>query len=453
MTGLLYRAVWRWHFYAGLLTLPILVILAVTGGLYLFKPEIHQLLYRDMIVVTPRDMAPAPASALRAAAEAGLQGHVVQLTLPARNDRSVEALVRGADGLVRNAYIDPYDARFLGATDAGGAMQVVRNLHSLALIGPWANALVEIAAGWAIIMVCTGLYLWWPRGAKGGVLTIRGKPGQRLFWRDLHAVTGMLAGAVIVFLALTGMPWSMVWGARVQQMVALSGLGAPQPPPGVTPRFLLTLPKGARSDHGHGGQNAGHDHAQHEAVPGRPWGLEKMPVPQSHHTGAAEEIGIDAAAARFDALGMPKPYGLQPPESARGAYAATYTPDQVQNIRLVYLDQYSGELISETRFSDYGPAAKVIEWGIAVHQGLQYGEINRFIMLGGCLAILALAVSSLTMWWKRRPKGSLGAPPRGGQAEIYVIGMIAVVGLLFPLTGLSFLIAVALDLAVARLRA
>ena len=27
----LYRAVWRWHFYAGLLVLPFLLVLAVTG--------------------------------------------------------------------------------------------------------------------------------------------------------------------------------------------------------------------------------------------------------------------------------------------------------------------------------------------------------------------------------------------------------------------------------------
>jgi hypothetical protein len=33
----LYRAVWRWHFYAGLIAIPFLISLAVTGGLYLFK--------------------------------------------------------------------------------------------------------------------------------------------------------------------------------------------------------------------------------------------------------------------------------------------------------------------------------------------------------------------------------------------------------------------------------
>jgi len=31
----LYRAVWRWHFYAGLLILPVLAWMAATGALYL----------------------------------------------------------------------------------------------------------------------------------------------------------------------------------------------------------------------------------------------------------------------------------------------------------------------------------------------------------------------------------------------------------------------------------
>jgi uncharacterized iron-regulated membrane protein len=34
------RAVCRWHFYAGLLVIPILVMLSLTGIVYLFKPQI-----------------------------------------------------------------------------------------------------------------------------------------------------------------------------------------------------------------------------------------------------------------------------------------------------------------------------------------------------------------------------------------------------------------------------
>lgn len=33
----LYHAVWRWHFYAGLLVLPFMITLAITGGAVSFQ--------------------------------------------------------------------------------------------------------------------------------------------------------------------------------------------------------------------------------------------------------------------------------------------------------------------------------------------------------------------------------------------------------------------------------
>jgi len=49
----LYSAIWRWHFYAGLLMLPVLVMLAVTGGLYLFKDEITNRVYARLVEGEP----------------------------------------------------------------------------------------------------------------------------------------------------------------------------------------------------------------------------------------------------------------------------------------------------------------------------------------------------------------------------------------------------------------
>ncbi|CAN0580383.1 unnamed protein product, partial [Ectocarpus sp. 12 AP-2014] len=67
----LYRAVWRWHFYAGLLVLPFLITLAVTGGIYLFRDEVDQLVHRDFMVVTPSDEARlAPSEIIDAATAA-----------------------------------------------------------------------------------------------------------------------------------------------------------------------------------------------------------------------------------------------------------------------------------------------------------------------------------------------------------------------------------------------
>src|SRR6266436_8892492 len=41
-----YRAVWRWHFYAGIFCIPLVIWLACTGSIYLFKPQIERWLDR-----------------------------------------------------------------------------------------------------------------------------------------------------------------------------------------------------------------------------------------------------------------------------------------------------------------------------------------------------------------------------------------------------------------------
>jgi len=49
--------------------------------------------------------------------------------------------------------------------------------------------------------------------------------------------------------------------------------------------------------------------------------------------------------------------------------------------------------------------------GILVHQGQQYGTINRCLMLAGCIAIVVLAISAKGMWWKCGPNGWFGRRP------------------------------------------
>ncbi len=49
----LYRVIWRWHFYAGLIVAPILLVAAITGGLYVFHAELSGWLYQDLYFVEP----------------------------------------------------------------------------------------------------------------------------------------------------------------------------------------------------------------------------------------------------------------------------------------------------------------------------------------------------------------------------------------------------------------
>ena len=438
-----YAAVWRWHFIAGLLVLPVLVMMAITGGAYLFQPELDHLAYRKLEDVPARAAPMAPPSAVIPKVEAALQGRVLLITPPARRDGSVRLLVRVSSGETMTAFADPYDGHFIGATPFGGVMQLVRKIHSLQKFGFWASCLIEITAGWAIVLVGTGVFLWWPRGkAPGGVISVRGSPSRRVFWRDLHAVTGVFAAMVILFLAVTGMPWSMFWGAHVQQWATAANLYEPPSPAQVTPDWQMsaTMPNMPHAPHG----------ADPAVKAQMPWAMETMAMPMSRDMPGMGPIGVDRAAAIFHTLGLPPSASIALPDGPKGAYVATLRPDRVEDTRVVYLDQYSGKVMGDVRFKDWGPSAKAIEWGIAVHQGQEYGPLNRYLMLAGCIAIVMMAVSAVVMWWKRRPEGKLGVPPlpatpgAGRGLVIIIVG----VGVIYPLVGASLIVAMILNLAI-----
>lgn len=427
----LYRAVWRWHFYAGLIVLPFMILIAVTGGLYLFKDEINNAFYGDLRIVEPEPSAPLPASTLVASALAYYPGKVKTYRPAAAPDRAAEVKIAGADGVGDTIYVNPYDGEALGGVWDGGAagspaMWVVRKIHSLEYIGWWGNRIIEAVAGWALLLVASGLYLWWPRGRGVGVLRPR-RVGGRPFWRDLHAVTGAYAAVFIAFLALTGLPWSGVWGKQFYDLSYKAGLGIPD---GYWSAYPTSdVPTGAALDRA-------------------PWILEHQPMPVS---GAAEgvPVGLDRIVGLVEATGIHPGYALDMPAGPKGVFTASVYPDDISFERVIHFDQYTGETLFDMRLADLGPLGRAAEWGISVHTGQEFGALNQAAMLFACLAIILMAVSALVMWWKRRPEGGLGAPrpPADWRAPRAILVFALVAGIVFPLVGLSLLVMLAIDLA------
>ncbi len=419
-----YRAVWRWHFYAGLLTLPFLTLLAITGGLYLFRQELDGLIHRDLKRVEIRAVTTKPPGELVTNALAAFPGQALKFVPPETPSSSAEVTVRGADGARKVVYLDPHDGRVLGdLPDKGTVMWIVRQIHSLTYFGPVANGVIEIVGGWTILLVGTGVYLWWPRGRSGGVASIRGDARRRVFWRDLHAVTGAFAGGFIVFLSVTGMPWSVLWGDQVNRWANGHNFGYPA-------GIRVSLPMSDEHLH-HGGPTS--------------WSLEQARVPESVGSGAS--IGLDVAVAKFDALGLARGYAVNLPSGPTGVYTSSVYPNDLSRQRVVHLDQYSGDVLLDMSFADYGPLGKALEWGINVHMGQEFGLANQLLMLAVCIAIVVLAVSAATMWWMRRPAGSLGVPPLPpSRRSLYgVFAILCIGGVIFPLVGASLLAMLAID--------
>jgi len=190
---LAHRTVWRWHFYAGLFCIPFVIILSLTGAAYLFKPQVEAFLdspYDHLVLEGGPRSAEAQVKAALSAAPEGSRLRFYEVRREA--DDAARVILSTPNGPLI-AFVHPEANFVLGLErEADRPMEVIKTIHGELLMGEQGSILVELAAGWAVVMILTGLVLWFPRGGRGpgGVLWPRLGLGGRLAWRDLHAVTG-----------------------------------------------------------------------------------------------------------------------------------------------------------------------------------------------------------------------------------------------------------------------
>ena len=426
--GPLYSAIWRWHFLAGLLCAPFILSLAVTGLLYIYKDELNDLLFADHYIVAPGEGAPLAASALVAIAQGAVPGGTAsELVTPVDGRHAAIVKIGGQD-----VFIDPWTGAVLAVMAPGEQfMEVARDIHSLEYLGVTMNWVIEAVGGFVMVLVVTGVFLWWPRGRRGGVVTVRGRPAQRLWWRDMHAVTGIFGALMIFFLALSGMPWSGFWGGQFQQIAAEMGMGYPAAAWDEVPVSDLVMG---------------------DVASDTSWSTTLATVPESGDADGAAPIGLDSAAAILADLGVAPGYAIAIPGSAEGVYTASVFPHDLALQRIVHLDQYTGAPLADLTLEDYGAFAVAMEWGINVHMGQEWGLFNQLLMTATTLALVVSVVTGTVMWWRRRPDGRLGMPPAPADRRVYVgLWAIAIVfGVLFPLSGLAIVVMIAADLLLIR---
>lgn len=428
--GGVYAAIWRWHFYAGLFVIPFVLTLALSGSLYLFKPQVDRWEERgfDKSVadfVLPHEQVETALAAYPGGSfldyrvpDCAEAPALVRVGLPdSAGDR--EVFVAG-DGEVRGVF-DP-DRRI---------MALVKRVHSQLLIGDLGNRLVELAACWAIVMILSGLYLWWPRGhGLQGVVWPRLTLGTRAFWRDLHAVTGFWVSALALVLLVSGLPWAGVWGPAFAAVRAEMG--------------WVNGPSNWSVD-GDRPVPAAHAHHGHDTP--------ATPLPK----GALDTAALDRMVAAADVEGLAFPAIVTPP-GAPGRFGApgvegwtirsdAYAP-MTATIRFA-LDARTQ--VSREDFGDGHPIDRAIGYGIAWHEGQLFGWANQVIGLLTAAGLVTLTVSGFVMWRRRKPKDAFGAP-KAGRLPRWAYGALIVLGLLLPLLGASFVALFVIDRTVIALR-
>jgi len=427
--GLAYVAVWRWHFLAALIVIPFVLWQATTGTLYLWSewwmdithpalrfvaPVAHHLPPSQQIEAAlntlPRGVgfpaqahahATAPPAQEEAAATASTTAEgppILDILVADDPARSTIVLWQAASGLPAPIFIDPNNAHVLGTLTAAQWMPGwSRAMHGGWPLGRAGSWLLELGDCWAIVMILTGWYLWWPRSR--GVLAAlwpRWRAGPRTLARDLHASVALLFSGVFFFFLLSALPWTSFWGGEILS------------------RVQSAMAQDSPAGFSVGGVPAGGLRAALQSV--------DAVVGAARNAGVTGVLSIRLAAAPGAPLFL------------------TNRTERVADDRIVTGDAQTGRTTGDYRNDDLPMIPRLIAIGVHVHQG-DFGAANVWLNTALATALIWLSGTGLASWWIRRPSGRSGIPPRTRVRWSVSLGVgVGVLCVVLPIFGASALL-------------
>jgi len=402
--GDLRRRAWRWHFLAAVLVIPFVLWQSATGVLYLWSEHWVDHRHAQLRFVEPRGERVSLDAQVQAAREFHAGKPVGAVRVSSDPLRSTQVLFTDARGLPLATFVDPYRGVLLGNLE-GSAWPVgwSRSLHGGWPLGDAGSWLLEIGACWTIVMVLSGLYLWWPRDGRGlRALVPRLRSGGWTFWRDLHACVAVWFALLIVLFLCTAMPWTSFWGGHVLRP-AMQALDQQAPrAAGFAPVFT--------GEGAHHGAAHGNPHANLQAM-----------------LDVARGDGLDGDLLFLMVDG--------PPGSAVSVREVKARSSQE---RYLLMERAASKVLERADWAGFPLMAKAVATGVDIHEASYFGRVGPWVNTTFALALAWLCLTGVLSWWKRKPATSLGVPPRARTAWPWWLRIgAALMFLLLPLLALS----------------
>lgn len=430
----------RWHFYAGILIGPFLLVAAVTGTLYALIPQVDRAVYSHELTVDHIGSTALPlgeqVAAARAAHPEGTIASVTPAPTAGETTRVVLAVPDVGTDRNRTVFVDPYTGQVRGALTTMGEWLPVRSwfddLHRNLHLGEIGRNYSEIAASWLWVVALGGLILWIghrrrTRALARLALPDRSGPRRRrtLSW---HGAVGVWIILGLIVLSASGLSWSRFAGENIGDLrTAMSWTT-----PGVTTG---------------GSAAAEHQHGSSPAVP---------------EITAADVTADDFTAvyATAQRAGLVGPLEITIPAAAGDAWQVSENargyPSHFDSIAV---DPHTFAVTDRVDFAQWPLMAKLTKWAISAHMGL-FGVLNQIVLVALGIGLISVIVRGYLMWWRRRSGArALPVAPRRGalgsllpaEALALIVG-VGVLGWFLPWFGIPLALFVIVDAARGMVR-
>ncbi|MBL6447596.1 PepSY domain-containing protein [Fulvivirga sp. 29W222] len=392
----LHQWLWKWHFVAGIVSLPIVILLSATGVMYLFKDQYEKPLYEKLQQI-PAQEQHISYQQQWAIARKKAQKSPNFIILPESATQATE-FVSGRFSDKSSLFVNPVDGTVKGELIVKDTdMYIVRKLHGELLTGKYGTKVVELVASWMVVLILTGLYIWWPmNGWKlKGFFTIRTRGSRRIMYRDIHAVSGFWFSLLLLLVLAGGLPWTDVFGSNFKWVQEQTHTGYPKTWDG---------------------------RALSSKISGTPLTLDDMVN----------------TARRLDLKGE---VSIHLPQSAGSVFSISNRTSELSAMRVAHFDQYSGKQLLAHTWSDIGPFMQARLWVMAFHQG-EFGLWNWYLMLFVGFMLLVMSISAIYSYLLRKQKGQWNTPkvPAHFRVGSGIIVLVVLLGVVLPLFGTSVIL-------------
>ncbi len=350
------RWIFQLHLWSALTVGVVLLVVALTGSMLVFRPELDPVFNRDLFAVVPGG-APRPLDELVATAQRAHPGAKVDYV---RLGREPGATVQVAFLDKQVVFLNPATAAVLGQRGRyEGFFGRCEQWHRFLLLGTAGKFLARAGAMLTAFVLLTGFYLWLPpvlRVLRAG-LTLNFQLKGRAWNFNLHKVAGFYAGAVVLGSALTGLPQSFDW-----------------------------------MEHGvyHGWGAAPAAAALHSTPPAP--GV----------AGVTLQSWLESAQRLVPAAGTLMIYVPRKPDAPVEIFAADRAAFHDNARGYLFLDAYSGAVLRTTPYAENSRGVKLMLAAMSYHYGQFGGWAGRLILFAGALAVPILAVTGVAMFLQRR---------------------------------------------------